>query len=207
MLAFANTSRRSRWVVGSIRPMEACWPWISSRQAPNFRKALTEASASLTKARLLPSKPMERRNTIRPSSAGGRSNSCNKTCAGWPCSISNTAVACARCAPFRTKPRSARSPKARPRASNKMDFPAPVSPVRAVKPASISKSSASMMTTSRIERTLNMLERTRHWFYRRCLASGSFAGLGLCRSWRLWQFFKSALWPQDLLEETTTLRL
>ncbi len=56
----------------------------------------------------------------------------------------------------RTSPASARAPVARPRASRTMDFPAPVSPVRAVMPSPRARSRASISTTSRIVSPISM---------------------------------------------------
>lgn len=54
--------------------------------------------------------------------------------------ISNSAMICARSVPARTRPRSARAPKASSSASRISDLPAPVSPVTAIHPLVSSRS-------------------------------------------------------------------
>ena len=58
--------------------------------------------------------------------------------------------------PTRTKLRSVREPVAIHNASRMMDFPAPVSPVKAVKPELKSISKASIKTTLRIDKLLSI---------------------------------------------------
>ena len=55
-------------------------------------------------------------------------------------------------APWRTSEASPRAPSASERASSRMDFPAPVSPVRTERPGAKSMSSRSIRTISRIDR-------------------------------------------------------
>src|SRR3990167_1165996 len=64
--------------------------------------------------------------------------------------ISNSAEISARGLPSRMTPLSARSPKSSPKASIRIDLPAPVSPVRTVMPRSNSSSSSSMTAKSRM---------------------------------------------------------
>src|SRR4029079_1194621 len=63
----------------------------------------------------------------------------------WPCS-----------APWRTRPESPRPPSASAKASSRMDFPAPVSPVSNARPRENSISSRSIRTMSRIDRRASM---------------------------------------------------
>src|SRR5262249_50218511 len=59
----------------------------------------------------------------------------------WPCS-----------APWRTRLASPRAPSASPKASSRIDLPAPVSPVRTERPGAKSMSSRSIRTMSRMDR-------------------------------------------------------
>src|SRR6266513_2226260 len=109
----------------------AAWPLINARERP---------FASTT-----------RRNSSRfgsPSSACARSHS---PIPGSE-SMANSAVTSARSAPERTCSLPARSPSVNDRASIRIDFPAPVSPVRAVKPGRNSSSRRSTIAKSRIDR-------------------------------------------------------
>src|SRR5271165_126644 len=73
----------------------------------------------------------------------------SKTAVTWPCA-----------SPWRTRPPSPRAPSARESASRRIDLPAPVSPVRIVRPAENSRSSWSISTTSRMERRASMAARS-----------------------------------------------
>src|SRR6188472_231902 len=59
-------------------------------------------------------------------------------------------------APWRTRPASPRPPSASAKASSRMDFPAPVSPVSTASPRENSISSRSIRTMSRIDRRASM---------------------------------------------------
>src|SRR5205823_4435374 len=85
------------------------------------------ASAPLTNARLRPCDVISRRTTSSSPS------------------LSKIASIDAASSPLRTRSPDARPPSNRPTASTKIDLPAPVSPVRTLKPGSNSTSAASMM--------------------------------------------------------------
>src|SRR5262245_43934359 len=114
------------------------------------RSRATPMDWSLTKARLRPSTPSWRRRMILPSLGRPCSSSSART--AWSGATANSALTLACLAPGRSSCRSARPPRARPRASSRIDLPAPVSPVSTERPGSISRSRRSMRTTSRIDR-------------------------------------------------------
>ena len=59
-------------------------------------------------------------------------------------------MTCPCVCPWRTSPPSPRAPSASDKASSRIDFPAPVSPVKTDRPSLKSRSSLSMRTMSRI---------------------------------------------------------
>src|SRR5579885_54338 len=138
----------SPWVEGSSRPCCSNWPTISTRLPPIWRSRPTPTGWSLTKARLRPSAPIWRRSSRLPSTP--RPCSASRVAAGCPGARSNSAVTLAWAAPRRSSPASARAPRARPRASSRIDLPAPVSPVRTVSPGAKARSRRSMRTMSRM---------------------------------------------------------
>ena len=79
-----------------------------------------------------------------PRGQGDRSAS-SKLALTWPCAW-----------PWRTKPPSPLAPSARENASSKIDLPAPVSPVKMVRPRPNSRSSLSIKTISRMESETSM---------------------------------------------------
>src|SRR5580698_9969104 len=106
------------------------------------------------KARVRPSASCTRRRIISPVSS--KPLSLRIAEAGCPLGTSNTAVTCPCSTPCRTRPASPRPPSASAKASSRMDFPAPVSPVSTARPRENSISSRSIRTMSRIERRASM---------------------------------------------------
>src|SRR5947207_9695648 len=124
---------------------------MSTSRSPASRIWLIVAAWPLINARERPFASTTRRNSSRfgsPSSACARSHS---PIPGSE-SMANSAVTSARSAPERTCSLPARSPSVNDRASIRIDFPAPVSPVRAVKPGRNSSSRRSTIAKSRIDR-------------------------------------------------------
>ena len=118
---------------------------MSSSCSPRRRNCVAVAAEPLIQARLLLCTSTVRRNNKVSliSNPASSSQGCSAAVQ------SNSALMSVRCAPSRTTPLSARAPKASWRASTRMDFPAPVSPVNAVKPPHNSKSSICTITKSR----------------------------------------------------------
>ena len=112
---------------------------------PAKRSCEAVAGLPLIHARLLPWLSTVRRSS-RLSSAS-KPASLNQGCSAV--GQSNSALTSVRAAPSRTAPTSALAPSVSCSASIKMDLPAPVSPVSAVKPLLRSKSSACTITKSR----------------------------------------------------------
>src|ERR1700682_859525 len=106
------------------------------------------------KARVRPSESCTRRRIISPVSS--RPFSERILVAGWPLGTSKVAVTCPCSTPLRTRPASPRPPSASAKASSRMDFPAPVSPVSTARPRENSISSRSIRTMSRIDRRASM---------------------------------------------------
>src|SRR5882724_10839663 len=106
------------------------------------------------KARVRPSASCTRRRIISPLSS--RPFSERIFVAGWPLGTSKVAVTCPCSTPCRTRPASPRPPSASAKASSRMDFPAPVSPVSTASPRENSISSRSIRTMSRIDRRASM---------------------------------------------------
>src|SRR5882757_1594147 len=106
------------------------------------------------KARVRPSASWTRRRIISPVSSSPFS--ARILAAGCPFGTSNVAVTCPCSAPWRTSPASPRPPSASAKASSRIDFPAPVSPVSTARPRENSISSRSIRTMSRIDRRASM---------------------------------------------------
>src|ERR1700704_5551100 len=106
------------------------------------------------KARVRPSASCTRRRIISPVSS--RPFSVRIFVAGWPLGTSKVAVTWPCSTPWRTRPASPRPPSASAKASSRMDFPAPVSPVSTARPRENSISSRSIRTMSRIDRRASM---------------------------------------------------
>src|SRR5579864_4672061 len=135
-----------RWVETSNKPRSSAWPCTSTRIAPTSRRKATPTGSSLTKARVRPSAASVRRRTISLSTA----MDCSARSAWAPLRAdgSKTAVAEPWAAPGRTDARP-RPPAANPKASRRIDLPAPVSPVRTFRPGANSSAAASIKTMSR----------------------------------------------------------
>ena len=121
--------------------------------SPTWRNCVAVAGLPLIQARLRLWVSMVRRRVS--AWALGNSWLCSQA-AVVACGV-KTRVISACSAPSRTTLASARAPRASCRASSKMDLPAPVSPVRAVKPVAKSKSSACTMTKSRSVMRLSVM--------------------------------------------------
>src|SRR2546425_393094 len=125
----------SRWASGRSRDWVSCWPWRSTRSAPSCARTLTVVGLPLTQARERPSAEMSRFRTSRPSSTStpkaAKGGKRRERTAG---ANSNAPSITVFSAPGRTTSDEARSPRRRASASTSMDFPAPVSPVRALRP-------------------------------------------------------------------------
>src|SRR5690606_10657356 len=80
-----------------------------------------------------------------------RSYSCSQAWASGILLMSKTALISALSAPWRTLSLVARSPRVSPRASSRIDLPAPVSPLMTVMPGSNCRSICSAMAKSRTE--------------------------------------------------------
>src|SRR6185369_13711942 len=126
----------------------------STSAAPTALRVCTLIDWSLTKARVRPSASCTRRRIISPVSS--RPFSDRIRAAGWPLGTSKVAVTWPCSAPWRTRPESPRPPSASAKASSRMDFPAPVSPVSTARPRENSISSRSIRTMSRIDRRASM---------------------------------------------------
>src|SRR5690348_15125443 len=135
-----------RCVETSNRPRSSAWPCTSTSIEPTSRRKVTPTGSSLTKARVLPSAASVRRRTISLST--GIDCSASSACTPLRVEGSNTAVAEPCAAPGRTEARP-RPPAANPKASSRIDLPAPVSPVRTFKPDANSSAAASIKTMSR----------------------------------------------------------
>ena len=118
---------------------------MSSNCSPNSRSCVAVAGLPLIQARLLPVVSTVRRSSksVATSKPAASSQPCRAGVA------SNSAQTSQRSAPSRTTAESARAPKASCSASIKMDLPAPVSPVRTVKPLARSIASSRTITKSR----------------------------------------------------------
>ena len=110
----------------------SCWPWMFSSSSPILRSWATVTGRPLTRQRFLPSPVSSRWSSRWPSSSGAAPVSANP--ARSPGTWENSALTKARSAPVRTRSREVRPPSTAPMASMTMDLPAPVSPVRALKP-------------------------------------------------------------------------
>src|SRR5438445_499461 len=110
----------------------SCWPcpWTSAWPSRSGRPTVT--AASLTKARWRPPRASSRRTTISPSSTASPASS--STAATPPSATANTASTVAVSASARITSACARAPRTKRIASTRMDLPAPVSPVRTLKP-------------------------------------------------------------------------
>ncbi len=94
-----------------------------------------------------PSALTSRRITRRPSSTSTPSASTRRVSARD--NPSNAPSTTARPAPGRTTPLSPRPPRRRPRASTRIDLPAPVSPVRTLRPGPSGRVTSAIVATSR----------------------------------------------------------
>ena len=109
------------------------------------RNCCTVAGLPLTQARLLPCRSTVRRNS-RVAAVSKPASSSNAFSTGM---LSNSADTSVRVAPSRITLVSARAPVTSCKASIKIDFPAPVSPVSTVKPCNRSSSNSLTITKSR----------------------------------------------------------
>ncbi len=124
-------SRRMSCRVGSRSRCWSCWPWISARRDPSDDSPPTVTARSLTRARERPSAPISRRTISVPSPAATTSAIGSASTTGGASKIASTRAASV---PVLTWSVLARAPRARASASTTSDLPAPVSPVRTVKP-------------------------------------------------------------------------
>ena len=132
----------------------ACCPWMSTSRSPASRSCANVATLPLIKARLRPLVSIVLLSSkLWPLSSVGNPCSSSHWVKWFICSelIRKRAEISARWLPSRIWLLSARSPRTRLSASSRIDFPAPVSPVRTVNPAEKSSSSWSTMTKSRSE--------------------------------------------------------
>ena len=148
----AKWSSRSRCVEGSSSPCGSCCPWMTVSRGARSRRRLTGTRAPFTVARPFPLDWSSRRmTTSSPSALSPRSS--RRAAAS---STSKTASTAARSSPDRMRSGEARSPSSSPSASIRIDLPAPVSPVRRVRPGPNSTSSAGMRAMLLIRSSLSM---------------------------------------------------
>ena len=151
---------------------------MSSSKSPKARSCAAVAGLPLIHARLLPCMSMVRLSKT-PSCAAisSKPSSCNQDKTSGV--TSNSALISARVAPSRITPDSAREPSTSCTASIKIDLPAPVSPVSAVKPEDKSKSSARTITKSRktIWRRLMPHPHSNAVFHARCRNNSNLWGV------------------------------
>ena len=118
---------------------------MSSNCSPKARSCVAVAGLALIHARLLPWLSTVRRSSKVTSWSNPASSSHRKTSGV----ASNSALTSVRAQPSRITLTSARPPVTSCSASTRMDLPAPVSPVKTVKPSANSRSSSLTMTKSR----------------------------------------------------------
>jgi hypothetical protein len=129
----AKASSSRRWPATSISARSSCWPWISASSPPELsqqgdahRLIVDERAAAALG--ILDAADDDLASGLQPVASSSRR-------AAWPAGTANAAVTMPRSAPVRTTPACAPAPERQPRASSRIDFPAPVSPVSTVRPA------------------------------------------------------------------------
>ena len=137
MQAFAN--QRLQFITGEGVTLPAKLVLAEARQRVDRQSAYAGMINPLTRRR------------VQESPADKSSSSNHLRACSLP-ATENSAVNSALSAPLRTQPASERSPSNNPRASTRIDLPAPVSPVIAVNPSRISRSSVGTMAKLRIWR-------------------------------------------------------
>ena len=144
----ANASSTSRCPLGFNRPLSSCCPCSSTSVSESARSTSPEQRLSLTHAVLRPSMVLTRRRMS--SSPPGNPASSSTAWARWPCGKSNHAVTSPCSAPCRTSSARPRQPSTKPSESNRIDLPAPVSPVSTLRPGWNVSSNRSMISMSLI---------------------------------------------------------
>ena len=134
-------SRYARCCSSSKSCWPSCWPWIFTRRLPSVRSWDTVTGRPPTRQTFLPSAPISRWSIRSPFSSGAAPNSSHRAGSTWE----NSALTNALLAPVRIRSREVRWPSTALMASMTMDLPAPVSPVRALKPGRKAISASSMM--------------------------------------------------------------
>src|SRR5438876_8458543 len=140
----------SRWASGWSSDWVSCWPCKSTSSAPICANTPIVVGEPFTQARDFPSRSTSRFSTRRPSSSSmPRAANGDRR---WRCTAdanSNAPSTIVLSAPGRTTSADARSPSSNERASTTIDFPAPVSPVRTLRPGSNGRVTSAMTARSR----------------------------------------------------------
>ena len=145
----AKASSRSRWcVVERSRSWSDC-PWTVTSCSVTAPSTDTGTGRPPTQARARPSAGTERASS-RPSSSSSPPASVARRAASAPGATRSSPSTAAAAAPARTTPGSAREPSSSPSAVTTMVLPAPVSPVRTLRPGCSGSVASAMTPRSRI---------------------------------------------------------
>ena len=136
-------SRKRRWLASSIRRRPSFWPCTSTSRAPSALSCAADTGSPFTRQAERPSALMRRRMMSSSSGSMPLSASHASDCSDGV----NTAVTDACALPVRTISRLTRPPSMAPSESMTMDLPAPVSPVRTLRPGPKAMSERRMTAT------------------------------------------------------------
>src|SRR2546425_7909472 len=146
----------SRWASGWSSDWVSCWPCKSTSSAPICASTPIVVGEPFTHARDFPSRNTSRFSTKRPSSSSmPRAANGDRR---WRCTAdanSNAPSTIVLSAPGRTTSAEARSPSSNDSASTTIDFPAPVSPVRTLRPGWNGRVTSAMTARSRTRNSVS----------------------------------------------------
>src|SRR3989442_3413743 len=128
---------------------------MSTRSPRRAWRTPSGAGRPLTWIRCRPARERMRRRITSVAPRSRRSCSCRSCATGLASLREKTPETSASSAPDRIRSAEARPPTRRSTASTRMDFPAPVSPVKTVKPSANSNSIASMMAKLRMRSSVS----------------------------------------------------
>src|SRR5262245_33949904 len=153
----AYRSRAARCLVGRSRRCWSFWPWRATRSSASSASRLTGTDRPPRTARDLPSavtvlltSRLCRPAAPLPASSSSAPASAARAATGPVGSIAIRPSTTAARTPSRTRPESERPPKSRSRPVTTMVLPAPVSPVRTVRPRDNSRTASSMTPRPRM---------------------------------------------------------